>query len=578
MGATLSSIYNEAVLKKCCPHYVEDFDRCAGLTVCSVKPIMPDQWDTIYLDSGLPRVDASLAEADFVSKACLPKTNGLYDWISANRRNWSKGMMKSSRLSSGRWEYEPFIKAERRGPINNNAWKAVYAGAAGGGEPAGSQKFIVTPLSGPIPESTGWFFLEMQVFFFGKKNDGSILQSAGVIKKVEVVSTDLTIWVEAAPSNVLPGVGTASDMDYAVLTRGVVNVSDYEEFCSQIPALNTRQDAYYWVGSTRRTICDSEVQNEFIQRVLQDNKLYREYYHVDDVEYSRQQVEDYERRVVENFFWGQALSDKQAPDTWDELPTITLDFDSLNLPDQGACVGRRANPIGVIPQLAECNRVIDLNGGRLNLVQHVFEQVMYMQQLREEQGVDASVFEVWMNDAYALRFQQGMIAYYKDKTLDTMRMNMDLKSGAQQKFGFRWRDYELDFPAGTTLRVMTNKYFNAWYDLMTRGVTESDISSAANMMWFLDWSTIYQATIASANVKNTTGNIQDLAKISEAMACRMKTKQTSWQHMSHTFTNVVECPATSLVIQNFSMDAPDHTGLPTKIGIGIVPWDTGLSC
>ena len=158
-------------------------------------------------------------------------------------------------------------------------------------------------------------------------------------------------------------------------------------------------------------------------------------------------------------------------------------------------------------------------------------------------------------------------------------MNMDIKQGAQQeKFGFYWRDYVLDFPAGKILRVITSKFFDDWYDLFSRGVTETDIKSAANMLWFIDWSSIYQATIASSNVVNTTGNIQDLAKISQAMACTMKTKQTTWRHMSHTFTNVVECPASSLMLHNVSMDVPDHTGDPTRIGIGIVPWDSALAC
>lgn len=579
MATTLSSVYTDsAMFKKCCPHYVEDFDRCAGITVCSVKPVMPDEWDTIYLSSGLPRVDAALAEADFVAKACLPRVNGWYDWIAATRRNWNKGMMKSSRTSSGVLEYEPFVKAARKGPINNQAWKAVYGGPAGGAEPAGTYKYVVTPLSSTIPDSTGWFFLEMQVFLFSKKNDLSTNRAAGVVKKVQDVAGDLTIWVEASPDSVLPGVGAASDFDDAVLTRGLVNVTDYEEFCSQIPALNTRQDSYYWVGTTRHTLCESEIQKEFIDRVLRDNKLYREYYHVDEVEYNRQVVEDYQRRQVENFFWGQALSDKQAYNTWDELPTVTLDFDSLNLPDQGLCVGRKANPIGIVAQLAECNRVIDLGGAKLDLMTHVFEQVYYMSMVREENGVDSEVFEVWMNSVFANYFQQAMFAYYKEKTADTFRTNLSIDNGKQQsRFGFYWRDYVLDFPAGKVLRVMTHKTFDAWYDLFTR-ITSFDIKSAANMVWFIDWSTIYQATIASANVVNTTGNIQDLAKISQAMACRMKTKQTTYRHSSHTFTNVVECPAASLMINNVMMDIPIHTTSPTRIGVGRIPWDSDLSC
>ena len=98
------------------------------------------------------------------------------------------------------------------------------------------------------------------------------------------------------------------------------------------------------------------------------------------------------------------------------------------------------------------------------------------------------------------------------------------------------------------------------------------------MVWFLDWSSMYQATIASASVTNTTGSIQDLAKISQDMACRMKTKKTSWRHNSHMFTNVVECPAASLMLQNVGMTVPIHTTEAVRIGIGRVPWDTTLSC
>jgi len=295
------------------------------------------------------------------------------------------------------------------------------------------------------------------------------------------------------------------------------------------------------------------------------------------VVYSRQMVEDYQMRQVENFFWGRALSDKQTYSTWDELPTITLDFDGYGLPDQGACVGRRANPIGIVNQLSECNRVIDLQGGQLDLVTHVLEQVYYMDVIRSENGVSSDVHEVWMNSVFAMKFQQAMIAYYKAKTLDTMRMNVNVTSGEQKAFGFSWRDWILDFPAGKTLRIMTHPFFDNWYNAFTK-IASVDIRTQGNMMWFIDWSSIYQATINSSTVTNTTGNIQDLAKISQAMACRMKTHKTSYRHSSHTFTNVVECPAASLLIQNIGMQVPKIDSEITRFGIGSVPWDTTLSC
>jgi len=578
MATTLN--ISEAMWKKCCPNVVEDFDRCAGITVCSVKPVMPDEWDTIYLDNGLPRVDSALAEADFVGKACLPTINGLYEWISATRRQWSRGFMGNRKRMDGTLEYEPFVKMARKGPINNQWWEVAFIGfTAGGTEPVGTWKYSVTSLSDSIPLNPAWFHINMQVFLSSKKDTGGLNQVSAIVKDAQMVGNVLTIWLapQTDDGQTLPGVaagsgGVATTYDHAILTRGLVNVTEYEAYCAQIPALNTNNEAYFWVGSTRYTVCDSEVQNEYIQRVLRDNAYYRQYRHVPEIEYTRQVTMDFQRRQVESFFFGQPISEFQNKDQWDQLPTITLDFGPFgsSMPDQGACVGRRANPVGVMPQLSECNRIWDASGGALNLMS-LFEEIYYMQRVRKEAGVDSMVFEVCMNSTYALLFQRAMVKYYQAEMGGAISFNIDLGAQKQGPFGFYYRDYVLNFPAGAILRVVTHPYFDDWADAHAR-VTSVDIKTSGNMLWMLDWSTIYQAVLSSSSVTNTTGSIEDLAKLSDDLACRMKTKRTTYKHTGVTTTTVVECPESSLVINNLGYVEPTITGLPTKVGIGRVPW------
>lgn len=574
MATTLN--ISESIWKKCCPHVVEDYDRCAGITVCSLKPVMPDEWDTYYLSGGMPRVDSALAEADFIGKACIPTINGLYEWISATRRQYSRSNLGSRRRMDGLLEYEPFLKMHRKGPINNQWWKAVYGGT-GATEVPQSHKYVVTSLSDGIPANPNWFPAGMQVFLSSLLDAGGSVNGSAVVGQTEFVGDDLTIWVVPTPGGTLPGVGQTTNTT-AVLTRGIVNVTDYEEWCEQIPALNTKQEVLFWVGTTRYTICESELQNQFIQRALRDNPLYREYMHVPEVEYTRQITTDFQRRMVEQFFYGRALNSYQNEDQWNLLPEIKVDFGSFlgpNLPDQGACVGRRANPVGIMPQLADCNRVIDGAGAALDLAKF-FEHIYYMQRVRADNGVSSNVFEVCMNSAYAILFQTAMIKYYKARTVDTLAMNWDLGAQKQGPFGFYFRDFVLDFPAGTMLRVVTHPFFDDWLDAHNRA--GAAIRNQGNVMWMLDWSTIYQAIISSNSVTNSTGDINDLAKLSKELACTMKVAKTTYRHTSTTFTNVVECPDASLAYRNLGMVEPVATGTITKVGIGAVPWDNTLEC
>jgi hypothetical protein len=384
-----------------------------------------------------------------------------------------------------------------------------------------------------------------------------------------------------SPGDAAPGSGGAAVNVKSVLTRGVPNVSDYESYCPILPALNTNQEAYFWVGTTRYSVCDSEVQNEFIQRVLKDNKLYRQFIHVPDVEYTRQVTEDFQRRMVEQFFYGKAWSDKQNKDEWDQLPPITLDYGSFLGPHmigQDTCIGRKANPVGIVSQLNECNRVRDYGGTNNDApfdLTDLFEEIYAMQRVRAENGVESNVFEVCMNTTFARLFQLAMIKYYKAQTADTLAMNWDLGAQKQGPFGFYFRDFVLDFPAGVILRVMTHPFFDDWADAHRQA--DAAITQQGNMIWMIDWSTIYQAIISSNSVTNKTGDVQEMARVSAELLCIMKTKQTTYRHTSTTFTNVAECPASSLMIWNIPYLEP-VVGPQTFFGMGRIPWDDNVDC
>ena len=89
---------NPDIIKRCLPRIVEAPDKCSGFTVCAAVPVTVKELDLIYMNSTAAganngtafRVDTAMMEADFMGKACEIRQNGMYDWLAATRRNWSR--------------------------------------------------------------------------------------------------------------------------------------------------------------------------------------------------------------------------------------------------------------------------------------------------------------------------------------------------------------------------------------------------------------------------------------------------------------------------------------------------------
>lgn len=539
------------------------------MTVCDLVQTDIGDFDALY---GNPtdgwRVDHVLLEADFIGKACQATQNGWADFLKATRRQGSRSRLGSRVNRSGEKIYEPFIRMGRENPINNNFWQATYVS----GPTSSNYVYDLESVTG-IPSSTDWFPADMRIFLSSvNKENGTKVDIQARVVSAAISSGKIRVTVTSAqagslaPAGTMAWPGTGDILNKAVVTRGTANVSDYEEYCPQLPALNTQQEAYFWVEWTRYAFCESDITNQYLKLIFEGNPLYKKFYHVPDVAYNRQVQMDWDNRLVNQFLFGKPSNANQTARDWAGLPTITLDSEGQSMPWHGACVGRKADAVGVIDQLHECGRIWDLQRQELDLptlFQHFYE----IKRIREANGIECKVIELGMDSHYALQFQTAMLRYFNMRGEGLLRLNQDLnKSGSQGPWGFTFRDYVLDFPMGLTIRVLTHPFWDDLIDSHRAPYVDGssnafDLSGSASMIWIIDWSTTYQEIIETNKVTNTTGTLEDLAKINSGFGCRMKVPTHTFRLNSLAYANVVECPKANLIIRNFDRcTPPTHTG------------------
>jgi len=158
-----------------------------------------------------------------------------------------------------------------------------------------------------------------------------------------------------------------------------------------------------------------------------------------------------------------------------------------------------------------------------------------------------------------------MVAYYKAEGID----NVNYDIGQANLFGgFYAQSFKLHHPAGVTMNLITNEFFD---DMATvanlgdlrnyasGGAPAASSGSTGRFLMILDLGGgIYPGMIDSNRVVHSTGNLEDLAKVNKDYACVMKNPTKEVTLNSQTWTAIVECPTDNLIIENFDSQTPAH--------------------
>jgi len=546
------------IFEKCLPAIGNNINECGAVTTCDVLTAEADELAAIFTDGSDFRDLKALLATQFEIKACGAKTNGLYDFLMSNKRLMNKPIKPNS-LGPGNSEVDPFVLAYQRSVINAEYWSVVQLLNTGG-----NNYQINVRSRTNVPLDVRWFVPGMRVFVFARSAAGTALRGSFVVTGATTGTfggNDTIIVTATGENSTLGWVAKAAftgTLSAAFLVRGTNNVQDVERWCYNRPALNDRKHVPFWWQVSRHTMCTDQLYEHWFNRLREGNDYFRLFGNVDAAERNRQLGMIQQREWVNSFFWNKRISANQTLNTYRSLEEVTSFSNStqgLYIPGEGRCVGRRANAIGVYEQLAECGRVFDLQNNKLNLIE-LFEQVIYdIYRARGDQGIPNEVIEIFTDSFTAQQFQRGMIRYYNERSDGLAQFNIDTKQvmmGQTGKLGFNYDEWKLQYPV-VTIRIVTHPFF----DDFASAANDEGIQSTGRFLWILDFTGIYPGILGSNRKVHRTGDIEALAKVDQDYACVMENPTQEISLNSLMWAVVVECPANSAIIENFSDDIPD---------------------
>lgn len=504
------------------------------------------------MEEGEYRDMTSLLIAQFEMKACGTRVNGLFDFLMASARGMGSLISKKN-VKGSESLVEPFILATQKSIINDQYWRLVAASGD-----ANAYLMHVANSYG-IELDTQWFVPGARLFVFSKTSGGTHTRTAWVVVSAELSTSgdEDTILVTATSENTTHGPAPKVTFPTTgILTIGTNNVSDWERYCHNRPALNPNRLVPFWFQTSRWTMCTDSLYEEVFAKLLETNEYFRQFGDVPIAERNRQYGMRFQQEWLENFFWNKRISANQTLALYKNLEKIyTYGGSPLYLPNESRCVGFRANAVGVYEQLLECDRVRDLQNQQLNLIE-LFDYIYDIHRSRSSQGKEANSIDIYTDTMTAFLFHRAMIRYYNTQYEGLARMNIEVSEGEHGVLGFRWSSYYLLYPKGVTINIITHFFF----DDMGNAAEAESMTSTARFLWILDFGGgIYPGIIASNRKVFTTGRLEDLAKVDSAFACVMENPTQELSLNSLTWTAVVECPSDSLIIEGFRDVVPDHS-------------------
>lgn len=538
---------------KCAPSISTDIAQCGTLTVCNAVPFTPDMLTDTYMESDEFKVMGHLLKAEIEIKECGATQNGLFDFLMAQKVDMSHKVVPMDKTLA---KIAPFILADQASPINNEYWMVSEGASAGGG----NWSFTVTS-SANIPFDVRSFPVGLRVFVKGAAESGAAVRAAYQVVSV-TDNSDNTGTIVVDPMNSASNLDAdkIEDVTSGYLTRGANNVDDYEQNCDESPSYLNNKEVPFWIQPTRWSMCKSSAYDEARGLIRENNAFYRKFYDLSDTKRNKQIAMDFQKRWVQSVFWAKPLPNQTLGEYRSLANRVSYDGDDLGV-DGGICVGKVAEAIGIYEQLAECGRVYDALGAGLNLPA-LFRAFYDIIRVRSTQGNGNKQIDVFTDTKTAELINRAMLRYYSSKATDhngdaILRATFDATGFSMKKtadFGFFYRAYPLDWPAGVVFNVITHWMFDDELSVATSAGAEN----TAHVLWVLDFTGIRPGIIATNRVVHDTGDLKALAAVRSDFACVMKVHTRQQTMNSVTYTVIVDCPAQNLIIENFAIDGTDN--------------------
>jgi hypothetical protein len=573
---------SERFTKQCNVVFHNNYDTCGTITRTDIDYLTPSTLEDLFAPGGVfADLKAWFATA-FEMKACGTKVNGMYEWImSGADRDQMKKLLSVQKVQKNPSLLFPFIMGVQESVINTEYWyiSTGYANSAYTAESTGpltaeekalgaaGDRVIRVKSRYGVEMDEKWFRDRDRIFVLGRSGIGVSERGQWKVLASATATDGTYVDVLMTSENAGSGQPYATAPTAGLVLIGVNNVNDFEKWCNNRANFDGKKQVPFWWQTFRRTRCVDQQYREFYGRLTAEgvNSAFRAFGDMTLAERNKQDEEIHQRHFVNAFFFQKAISASQTMDTWKDLESISTPSGfSVDPGTGGKVIAKRANFVGVVEQLRECDRYRDLQGMKLNFYE--FLNINYsLKRSRESNGKKVTSIDWYTDEAFAAQLISAYTEYLKKEYGSTnVQFPVDIQKTFTNDLGFAWRTMYVKFPAGVAINIITHEFFN---DLRDAYKAES-LEAAGINLWALDWGNkgIYWAQLGSNRKQHSVGDLKDLAPIDKDWACVMETITQEITLVSESGTVVVQCPNDSLIITNIADQVPDVNGINSVSG------------
>lgn len=323
---------------------------------------------------------------------------------------------------------------------------------------------------------------------------------------------------------------------------GVNSISDYESYCRNHPAELSRRVIDFWFTNSRYTESYDDVTLEYLNKIKagEVNEYLDIFRTLEMTEYNKLQMANYQKNMVNEFFYGQQIDETQTVETYQNLPKVEGRM--------GEFLEYKSRALGVKELLRRCNRVIDLEGAALDLNQ-LETLLLTLRRRREVDGGTVREIDIMCGHTCAIAIDQVMMGFYKAINRTDFTQTFAPQTIANGHL-WNYRSYDLLY-AQVRINVIVEPFFEDFKDHFT-----STLAPRGNQLVILDWADIKRGVAKTASRMSNTPDINT----DPTLACTIKTNVMHHRLESTMFTVMLQDPSRHLWIENFDLTScPAYT-------------------
>ena len=538
------------------------------LTAATITGFSPA--DIVALGNSENNLTRTILAAGEAKMLGVPERN-LMTLLNSNIREIGKKQLTVHNID-GQSIIQPFIMRGQRSFVNANYWTILTGTpsttAGVGAEPDSTWKITVGLGNSTIQttlEAIERFFTVGSTIIVKTWDNvatktaltqvftiyAAVNADAGAVKKAT-----LTIYPNVNDTNwalLTPAEKQAYQPTFGMVQNGTNSTNDKESYCPQQPSDLAKRLIVNWLQTSRESYCREQSYEEVIDAILAGrvNDYLRGFKTLSIADQQKQQKARYEMERMNSAMYGQAIDvDEQTTANWRSLPVV------YDIVDTDCPLAYKASALGIFTLLSDCNRVIDMNGNRLDL-DDIFERIYWLRRWREASGDRVPVIDSMTDRFTSASIFEAMTKYYAARYgWDTTRFaKINEKITHDNIIMFTYNIYDIPDSA-TQWAVFVDDFFNDQVDAANTRWVGWEASTRVNELWFLDWSDIFKGVAGHKQVsRKTPNNNTDLA----VWQCVIDPQVKSYDLRSETWTMMVDRPERHLIIHNFAAGCPRVT-------------------